>query len=480
MRQKLFRDIDHREIWFLAILVLLTSLLRMYKLGSWSLWVDEAFTIHDALHSSFGIKPINYLLVRFFLENFGVCEWTARMGPAIVGIFSIPVSYYFFKELFDRQVALLGSLFLSFSSWHIYWSQNARHYSLVLLFAVLCLWFFYRGFERDQPLAIMLSVLFLALGTLTHPSILFLCPALLGYLLLILVLKYPRGSGYNLKNVSLFVLPITLAGAGGLPIYLKILKGLAIQSDHSGPLHIMQTTAYYVQIPFITLAFIVILYLVLRKDKRGLFLALVSLVPLGILTGLSFVVPASSLYIYYTLPIYCVSAGYFIKISIFSTKKALDSANLPALGIFLILIFTQLSHVYFYFTYQYGDRPRWKEAAQFVSEKKKPGDAIISTAPPVLEYYFLKNRRAAISEFSLRGASDIRWFSEASAADAMKRGSRIWFVSNVSLRELTWVSASTKDWLEKNLVSITDFPAWTGGKNRTVKVYHTDCSHQLR
>ena len=114
-----------KEILFLLSVIALATLLRLWKLGDWSLWIDEALTINDALNNSSETYPINYLFVRIFLVHFGISEWTARIGPAIAGILSIAAAYYFFKRVFGQHTALLGSLFLAFSSWHVYWSQNS-------------------------------------------------------------------------------------------------------------------------------------------------------------------------------------------------------------------------------------------------------------------------------------------------------------------------------------------------------------------
>ena len=92
----------------LTLIVLLAAALRFYKLGYWSLWIDEAFTINDALHNPLGTKPLNYLFVRFFLLHFGISEWTARLGPAVVGILSIVCAYFFFKRVFDQNTRPVG------------------------------------------------------------------------------------------------------------------------------------------------------------------------------------------------------------------------------------------------------------------------------------------------------------------------------------------------------------------------------------
>jgi 4-amino-4-deoxy-L-arabinose transferase-like glycosyltransferase len=457
-----------REIFFLSLIVILAATLRLYKLGDWSLWIDESFTIHDALNNSFGTKPINYLFVKFFLLIFGVSEWAARIGPAMAGILSIVAAYYFFKRVFDQNTALLGSLFLAFSSWHIYWSQNSRHYSLLLLFAILSLWCFYTAFENDSPLLTILSLIFFAFGVLTHPSIIFLMPALIGYLVLVYLLKYEGGDGYNLRNLLLFLVPVGIVGLSSGPMYKKHFETFAAMSGSGDPLHVLKTTAYYIQIPFLILTSVAVIYLLMQRDRRGTFLGMAGFIPLTILIIVSLFARASSEYIYYTLPVYCLTSAYFM---VHIVKGPGGKVNIPAIGISVTMILIQFSHNYFYFTYQHGDRPRWKEAAEYVIQHKRESDTIISPAASIIEFYIIKsNKRTNDFKIDLRKTSNVFWLKNDFFQKYSSSKSSIWVIYNDDLLEESIIGRFTS-WVEESAKIQKQYPAWTAGKNRTVKVY---------
>src|SRR5688572_11508460 len=136
--------------WFhyalLFLITLVAAALRLYKLGAWSFWIDEIYTIsHATAHfSSMELilehippaknwVPTSVILTAQALNVLGVNEWSARLTSALIGIVTIPILYVPIKKIFDRQVALIAMLLLAVSSWHIFWSQNARFYTALML-----------------------------------------------------------------------------------------------------------------------------------------------------------------------------------------------------------------------------------------------------------------------------------------------------------------------------------------------------------
>ena len=149
----------------LAIIVAIAAFLRFYKLGAWSFWGDEMLTIIDVPDG------FNYALLRRSLMlstilavigELGVSEWSARLAPALVGVLSVPVLYYPVRRMLGPAVALLFALLLAVSPWHLYWSQNARYFILLLLFYPLALLFLYFGLHERR-------ISFSLLGLLSWP-----------------------------------------------------------------------------------------------------------------------------------------------------------------------------------------------------------------------------------------------------------------------------------------------------------------------
>jgi len=152
INSKLFQYKAHPsfQYWCLAAILLLAILLRFYKLGEWSFWLDELRTVEraqshvnpEAIIGQWWQPSLSLILTGGTLDLLGTSEWSARLVSAIIGIVSIPALYYPVKRLFGGQAGLVASFLLAISPWHLYWSQNARFYtSLLLLYSLALLAF---------------------------------------------------------------------------------------------------------------------------------------------------------------------------------------------------------------------------------------------------------------------------------------------------------------------------------------------------
>src|SRR5262245_6711269 len=130
---------------FWIALVLATALgafLRLSDLAAPSLWVDEFFTIaragSDPLHwtNAVGYLPSRITLAlhdaqlaRIGLANIeewqalGVSEYAARLGPAVIGVATIPLLGLLARPLVGGGAAAIAALLLALSPWHLYASQ---------------------------------------------------------------------------------------------------------------------------------------------------------------------------------------------------------------------------------------------------------------------------------------------------------------------------------------------------------------------
>jgi len=90
----------------------------------------------------------------------------ARLVVVIIGSLTVIVLFFFTKELFNRKIAILSALFLSFQSTHIFHSRLALLDVPLTFFYLLTLFFFYKGIKGNyKHLFISALVLGLAIGT---------------------------------------------------------------------------------------------------------------------------------------------------------------------------------------------------------------------------------------------------------------------------------------------------------------------------
>lgn len=137
--------------------VLVGGLLRLYRLPSESLWVDEATAIAAAtlpvpellVALPRADSPLYYLLLGGWFDLVGVSEATARLPSAAFGVATIAMLYVVSARLFDERTALLSAILLAISPFHVWYSQEARMFSLFGLLALLSFYWFLR-FEAER------------------------------------------------------------------------------------------------------------------------------------------------------------------------------------------------------------------------------------------------------------------------------------------------------------------------------------------
>jgi len=96
------------------------------------------------------VHPLYYLVLHFWIGFFGISEFAVRSLSAVFGCLSILALYKLGKYLFNVRVAIYCSLFLSVSFFHIYFSQEARMYTLLTLTALLSIFFFLKSMDENR------------------------------------------------------------------------------------------------------------------------------------------------------------------------------------------------------------------------------------------------------------------------------------------------------------------------------------------
>jgi hypothetical protein len=139
--------------FLLAFILGLAAYLRLAGLGDESFWYDEGYTMaYTGLPFTKMITyiatrdahpPLYYILIKFW-RNLGDSEAFLRLPSAVFGIAAVGYMWSLVKEHWGTTAATASSLLLATSEVAIWYSQENRNYSLVLLLTVLSLRFFLR------------------------------------------------------------------------------------------------------------------------------------------------------------------------------------------------------------------------------------------------------------------------------------------------------------------------------------------------
>ncbi len=154
---------EHR---ILLLILLIGTVLRLYKLDYQSLWIDEIFSmrvsatnndllfIYDFLKNHDPHPPLYYFLIHFFFLLFGQTTFVLKLFSAVIGILGLIAIYFLGKEIKDKKLGLIVSFLTAINYFHIYYSQEGRMYSLLFFTSCIALIFFIR-FYRDYNLKTM-------------------------------------------------------------------------------------------------------------------------------------------------------------------------------------------------------------------------------------------------------------------------------------------------------------------------------------
>jgi uncharacterized membrane protein len=203
-------------------LILLVSLaIRLISLNQ-SLWLDEGTTALVAklplsdvftkfLPGDFH-PPLYYLIVKLWTVVFGYSEISLRMPSVIFGIAAVYMIYLIGRKVQNNNLGLLASAFIATSGLMIYYSQEARMYSLVVLLACLAVY----GYIQKKWILFSVS---LALVGLTD------------YVALCIVPVFFIFNPKDYKRMIVCLIPLVLSYMLWLPTFVKqISGGLTISS----------------------------------------------------------------------------------------------------------------------------------------------------------------------------------------------------------------------------------------------------------
>jgi 4-amino-4-deoxy-L-arabinose transferase-like glycosyltransferase len=149
-----------RTALILAGITIAAAVLRFWDLGHQSFWYDEGLTVME-VHHSFG-RMLGYLplvesnpplyasLAWAWVRIFGFDEAGIRSLSAVAGVAMVPAMYAVGAKLLSRRAGLIAAALAAFNPLLIWYSQEARSYSLVVLFATLT-WLAFAFLLRPEP-----------------------------------------------------------------------------------------------------------------------------------------------------------------------------------------------------------------------------------------------------------------------------------------------------------------------------------------
>jgi mannosyltransferase len=185
----------------LVAIIAIGAALRLYRLGAQSFWFDEMVQVKVSMRDisrivtgRYGIygdaqPPLSHYLMHFWLK-LGSGEFWTRLLPALLGVLTIYVLYVLGRDLLGRKQGICAAFLLAVSPYHIWYSQEARTYSLLMLLGVASMLYFLRSLREGSRTNRFLYALFTVSAMYCHPYAMFLLAVQVAYT--VILRRYDR------------------------------------------------------------------------------------------------------------------------------------------------------------------------------------------------------------------------------------------------------------------------------------------------
>lgn len=157
------------------LLIWLGFVIRLHNLGGDSMWTDEIQTMLDshnglaaAIDAPRDHPPLIYVLTSLSINAWGENEFAGRLPSFFAAVLTIPLIIILGKTLGHTWVGIWAALFLVFSPFHVKYSQEARHYSLLLLTSLASYTLLYKAMVKPRRSTWAAYAIFTTLMLYTH------------------------------------------------------------------------------------------------------------------------------------------------------------------------------------------------------------------------------------------------------------------------------------------------------------------------
>jgi uncharacterized membrane protein len=114
------------------------------------LWLDEGVSVSEArmpygamlhrLATTDVHPPLYFTILWASIRLIGDGDFAVRVPSIVFGVLLIPLVYLLGKEAYDRRTGAVAAVFVSVAPFVVWYSQEARMYELLMVFAVLAVW----------------------------------------------------------------------------------------------------------------------------------------------------------------------------------------------------------------------------------------------------------------------------------------------------------------------------------------------------
>jgi mannosyltransferase len=405
-----------KENYLLILLLLLAIILRLYHLDYQSVWLDELHTlietnpntsltdVKNSILISEVMPPLYYYSIYYVFKIFGYSTYIARFFSVIMALINIILIYKLGKELYSKKVGLISALFLAVNPFHLFYSQEARPYVMLLVFTLLSFLYLVKFLKNPVWKNALLFGFYSGLMILCHFFGLFVLVSQVFILFLFFILeKRERRISFFQKSLVSGLLAIIFF-IPGIEAFLKANEKKEFWIQPINLDTIVQVFKDFCGnsdfILYFSICAIIYYIIILIKDKKKTDVEtkkntqLFSFIVLSIWIFLVLAIPIIRSY----LVIPMIQSRYFIVLIpafIIVVAISIEKINNRKIAISIIAIVSLVSLYEIVIKNNYYtaiNKSQFRETTQFVLKNKNDNDPIYSTISWHMSYFFTNQK----------------------------------------------------------------------------------------
>jgi uncharacterized membrane protein len=334
-------------------------------------------------------NPPLFFVIEHFMLMIGNNEIALRFMPALFGIAVIPVMYLVGKEFMDEYAGLIVAAAFTFSPFLLFYSQEARAYSLLLLLCALMMLFFLRAMKTNALIDWLPFALTGAVAIWTHFYAIVFIAALVSFA----AVKYRDEIKPLFLGMAIwfaFCLPIFYALFDLFRMRTATAPTYGIQGYEIILSTVRQISGFADILAIIMMIFLIagVAWALINEYEKGALIVWMIMISFGTSLFLSLRIPMLERYmIFLTIPFYLGIAIAYRPLLDFIGRK-----EKPAYAVLWFIAFFGLLAAPYYLTYyQYQTKEDWRGIAGDITNMTYAGDTVVAVPNYIilpLGYYY--------------------------------------------------------------------------------------------
>lgn len=407
------------SLLIVILFVVISLFVSVYMLFQQSIRLDEAQSLWVATKTIPGIieylskdvqTPLYHVILHFWLMVFGNNIVAARALSFIFFILSMPILYILARQSTNRTVSLLTVALYSLSPFIIWYSFEARTYSLLTLVTCFAHYYFLKMIRTNGEKGDVGYFFSVLIGLFTHYFFFFVIFSQFFYLI-VWYMKKKKEQAQEIYSISKnknvlnnFFVPVIIAVCIFIPWVLYfLLRGAASETqpliDNPSIYSLLQTIVNFlfgfqstsIQSLLVALWPLSLVPIFLIFSKREVdapfenirYFLIMTILPIALVFLISFVKPVYLVrYLIFTIPSFFLLFSWIL----FHISRQVSTAILTIFA-FIMFGFLMLQN----FSNATPVKEDYKSVSSYLFNKTSPNDVVLVTAPFTiypLDYYY--------------------------------------------------------------------------------------------